>query len=92
MGRMNVTIEFSRTGKRDHAVLVGVAALQGEGLVRLNLGIELTERTDTLPENLDNGHSPHILHGGCAHLFLCIVIDAHERSRPFPHEIRELKK
>ena len=83
---------IEQDGKCDHPVLISVTALQGECLVCLYLGVELTERTDTLPENLDYGHSPYILNGRCAHLFLCIVIDGHELSCPFSHEIGELQE
>ena len=83
-------IEQNRKG--NHSVLISIAALQGKGLICLDFGIELTERTDTLPEYLDHGHPPHILHGRRAHLFLRIVVDAHKLPCPLAHEIRELKK
>ena len=83
---------IEQDGKGNHPVLVGVATFQGECLVCLYLGVKLAERADTLPENLDHGHSTYILHGGCAHLFLCIVINGHELSCPFPHEVGELQE
>ena len=78
-------------GERDHPVLVGVAAFQGECLVSLYLGVELPERADALSEYLHHGHSPDVLHGGGAHLFLRIIVNTHELPCLLPHEIGELQ-
>ena len=78
-------------GERDHPVLVGVAAFQGERLVSLYLGVELPERADALSEYLHHGHSPDVLHGGGAHLFLRIMVNTHELPCLLPHEIGELQ-